>query len=152
MISQTKIKISEEPEKIFFVCNCGKMAYKTDWQFLILTWRRLRSWGGGVFADLEDEKGDWIPHKRECSQKNERGYRLLAKNNHFWSLLILLLSVASIRWKLLKTTYTEVRSVHTNQKVAIYDSYHKIINSISNKSFRCYKLKSSIYFRRIVYM
>ena len=74
MISQTKIKILEEPEKIFFVCNCGKMAYKTDWQFLILTWRRLRSWGGGgVYADLEDEKGDWIPHKRECSQKNERG-------------------------------------------------------------------------------
>ena len=34
----------------------------------------------------------------------------------FWSLLILLLSVASIRRKLLKTTNTEERSVHTNSE------------------------------------
>ena len=46
--------------------------------------------------------------------KNERGYRLNAKNKRFWSPLILLLSVASIRRKLLKTTYTEERSIHTN--------------------------------------
>ena len=39
--------------------------------------------------------------------KNERGYRLTAKNNRLWSLLILLLVVASISRKLLKTTYTE---------------------------------------------
>ena len=48
--------------------------------------------------------------------KNERGYRLTAKNNRFWSLLFLLQSVASIRRKLLKTTYTEERSVHTNSE------------------------------------
>ena len=35
------------------------------------------------------------------------------KNNHFWSLLILFLSVASMRRNLLKTTYTEERSVHS---------------------------------------
>ena len=46
--------------------------------------------------------------------KNERGYRLNAKNKRFWSLLILLLSVASIRRKLLKTIHTEERSAHTN--------------------------------------
>ena len=39
--------------------------------------------------------------------KNERGYRHTAKNKRFWSLLILLLSVASIRRKLFKTTYAE---------------------------------------------
>ena len=45
----------------------------------------------------------------------ERGYRLNAIKKRFWSLLILLLSVASIlRRKLLKTTNTEERSVHTN--------------------------------------
>ena len=42
--------------------------------------------------------------------KNERGYRLNAINKRFWSLLILLLSVASIRRKLLKTTHTEEQS------------------------------------------
>ena len=41
--------------------------------------------------------------------KNKRGYRLTAKNNRFRSLLILLLSVASIRRKLLKTTHAEER-------------------------------------------
>ena len=45
--------------------------------------------------------------------KNKRGYGLPAKLTRFWSLLILLLSVASRR-KLLKTTYTEDRSVHKN--------------------------------------
>ena len=48
--------------------------------------------------------------------KNERGYRLTAKNNRFWSLLIFLLSVASLRRKLLKTTNAEERSVHTNSE------------------------------------
>ena len=43
---------------------------------------------------------------------NERGDRLNAIKTRFWSLLIL--SVASIRKKLLKTTHTEERSVHTN--------------------------------------
>ena len=48
--------------------------------------------------------------------KNERGYRLNAIKKRFWSLLILLLSVASIRRKLLKATNTEERSVHTNSE------------------------------------
>ena len=46
--------------------------------------------------------------------KNERGYRLSAIKKRFWSLLILLLSVASIRRKLLKTSHTEQLSGHTN--------------------------------------
>ena len=46
--------------------------------------------------------------------KNERGYKPTAINNRFWSLLILLLSVASIWRKLLKTSHTEERIVHTN--------------------------------------
>ena len=44
------------------------------------------------------------------------GYRLTAKNKRFWSLLILLLSVASLMRKLLKMAYTEERSVHTNSE------------------------------------
>ena len=48
--------------------------------------------------------------------KNERGYRRNAKNKRFRSLLILLLSVASIRRKLLKTIHTKERSVHTNSE------------------------------------
>ena len=48
--------------------------------------------------------------------KNEMGYRLTAKKYRWWSLLILVLSVASVRRKLLNTTYTEERSVHTNSE------------------------------------
>ena len=58
--------------------------------------------------------------------KNERGYRLKAKNNRFWSLLILLLSVASKRRNLLYTPYTAERSVHTNSEM--YDSEKNQIN------------------------
>ena len=61
--------------------------------------------------------------------KNERGYRFTAMNNRFWSLLILLLSVASIRRKFLKTSHTEEQSVHTNW--GILD--RKKIKLISNK-------------------
>ena len=57
--------------------------------------------------------------------KNKRGYIPKAKNYRFLSLLILLLSVVSIRRKLLKTTYGEERSVHKIQKVVIYDSGRK---------------------------
>ena len=49
--------------------------------------------------------------------KNERGYRRNAKNKRFRSLLILLLSVASKRRKLLKTIHTEERSAHTNSEI-----------------------------------
>ena len=45
--------------------------------------------------------------------KNERGYRRKAKNKRK---IILLLSVASIRRKLLKTIHTEERSAHTNSE------------------------------------
>ena len=45
--------------------------------------------------------------------KYERGYRLTAKSKCFWSLL---LSVASLRRKLLKITNAEERSVHTNSE------------------------------------
>ena len=44
--------------------------------------------------------------------KNKRGYRLTAKNKLFWSLLILLPSVASIKRKLLKTTHVKDYIVH----------------------------------------
>ena len=46
--------------------------------------------------------------------KNERAYRLNAIKKRFRSLLILLLVVASIRRKLIKTSHTEDRSAHTN--------------------------------------
>ena len=39
--------------------------------------------------------------------KNERGYRFNAIKKRFWSLQILLLSVASVRRKLLKTSHTK---------------------------------------------
>ena len=52
--------------------------------------------------------------------KNERGYK-----KRFWSLLILLLSVASIRRKLLKTTNTEERSVLTNSEKFIFQRIRK---------------------------
>ena len=83
--------------------------------------------------------------------KTERGYyRLTAKNNRFWSLLILLLSVVSIRRTLLKTTNTEERRVHTNSvSCNIRLGSSKKINLVSNKLFRYYNLKSSIIFRRI---
>ena len=48
--------------------------------------------------------------------KNEGGYRFHPIKNRFWSLLILLLSVVSIRRKLLKTSHTEERRVHTNSE------------------------------------
>ncbi len=48
--------------------------------------------------------------------KDERGYSLNAIKKRFWSLLILLLSVASIRRKQLTTTNTEEGNVHTNSE------------------------------------
>ena len=47
------------------------------------------------------------PRLKGVFAKNERGYRLTAKNKRFWSIPILLLSVASIRRKLLNTTHAE---------------------------------------------
>ena len=67
--------------------------------------------------------------------KNERWYRLTAENKRFWSLLILLLYVASIRRKLLKTTYNEERSVHTNSEsfadfIILFRGFHTIHNVV----------------------
>ena len=73
---------------------------------------------------------------------NYRGFRLKAKSYWWWSLLILLLFVASIRRKLLKTTHTEESSIHTNSESCNIHSDRKQINSIPNKSFRYYNLKS----------
>ena len=50
------------------------------------------------------------------SGKNESGYEHRSKNIRRWLLLILLLSVASIRRKLLKTAHTEERGIHTNSE------------------------------------
>ena len=66
--------------------------------------------------------------------KNERVYRFMAKNYRLWSLLILLLLVASIRRKLLKTTLTEEQSVHTNSESCTLR--RKKIYLIPNKSYR----------------
>ena len=86
--------------------------------------------------------------------KNERGYKLTAKNKRFWielnwSLLLSLLSVAFIRRKLLTTTHAKERSVHTNWESCNILLRSKIINLIPNKSFRYYEQQSSIFFRRI---
>ena len=59
------------------------------------------------------------------------------ENKHFWLLLILPLSVASIKRKLLKTT-NNVVSIQI-QKDATFNSGRKQINLIPNKSFRYYK-------------
>ena len=79
-----------------------------------------------------------------------KGIWAYGESNRFWSQLILLLSVASIRRELLKTTYSEECSVHTNSESCnLYDSNCKIINFILNKSFRYCNLWSSNIFRRI---
>ena len=61
---------------------------------------------------------------------NEKGYRFTTENKR---LLILLLSVASIKRKLLKMTYTENVASIQIQKVATFNSDRKIINLIPNK-------------------
>ena len=72
--------------------------------------------------------------------KNERGYMLNAIKKRFWSPLILLLSVASTRRKLLKRLIPKnVVSIQI-QKDATYDLDRKKIYLISNKSFRYYTL------------
>ena len=80
----------------------------------------------------------WIFYVFGVFAKNERGYRLTEKNNRFWSLLILLLSVASIRRKLLKSTYTEERMALQIQKVATFNSDRKKNQIIQKKSFKYY--------------
>ena len=56
-----------------------------------------------------------------------------------------------------KTVKNDLRLILKNvasiqiKKVAIYDSYLKMINLISNRSFRCHNLKSSIIFRHLFF-
>ena len=50
------------------------------------------------------EMTEMFKHLKGVFTKNERGYRRNAIKKRFWSPLILLLAVASIRRKLLKTT------------------------------------------------
>ena len=69
------------------------------------------------------------------------GYRLTAKNYRWWSLLICLLSVASIRRKLLKRLIPKNVAIIQIQKFETYDSDLKKINFIPKKS--------SIIFRRM---
>ena len=81
--------------------------------------------------------------------KNKRGYKLTAKNKHFWSLLILVLSVVSLRRKFLKTTYTWERSVHTNlESCNIRRINCKLINLISSTSFIYYH---QLFFHMFIY-
>jgi len=67
--------------------------------------------------------------------KKYSGYRVMAKNIRFWSLLILLLSVASITRKLLKTTHmhTEERSVH--KKTILFLTNSLDITTYRNRLF-----------------
>ena len=99
----------------------------------------------------DEEKGKSISTKRNwffatnsnflkgVFAKNERGYRLTAKKKRFWSLLILLLSAASIRRKLVKRLMLKKVAPIQIQKIATFNSDRKIINLIPNKSFRYYK-------------
>ena len=75
--------------------------------------------------------------------KIERGCTLSAKNYRWWSLLILLLFVASIRRKLLKATHTEERSVHINSdscNILRYSTIKKI-NLIRKKIIQILQAK-----------
>ena len=81
--------------------------------------------------------------------KNERGYWVTSKNIRWWLQLILLLSVASIKRKMFKTTHTEEHSVYT-----IAESSNIWLGSEKNQSnFRqiIQKLQPVIndFFRRI---
>ena len=101
-------------------------------------------WGAGFepvtsSVDINPLSGRWKVCLKGVFAKNERGYRLTGKNDRWQSLLILLLSIPSIRRKIVKTTHTEERSVQI-QKVATFVSDRKKINLIPDKSFRYYKL------------
>ena len=80
--------------------------------------------------------------------KNERGYRLTAKNYRWWLQLILLLSVASKRRKLVKTTHTKERSVITKSEICNFRLDRKRIILSPNKSFRYYNPYNHRFFPR----
>ena len=127
-------------------------SYRSRLQRLkLLCLKSLTSWLGRCGRGRTDAWAAW--HKSSPSKKPfltflfighiycnkyEKGYRLTAKNERFWSLLILLLSVASIRRKLLKSTYTEERMALQIQKVATFNSDRKKNQIIQKKSFKYY--------------
>ena len=81
--------------------------------------------------------------KGSVREKCEGGKWLTAKNNRFWLLLILFLSVASIRRKLIKTTFTEAHSVHTNSDLlTIYECVEKNLSG-------SFHVKSTTYGRHV---
>ena len=85
--------------------------------------------------------------KGSVREKWKGGYRLNAIKKRFWSLLILLLSVASIRKKLLKTK--NVVSIQI-QKDATFNSDRKQINLIPNKSFKITNNSQRLFFEAFV--
>ena len=79
-----------------------------------------------IFTHFINQCSSLAKVKGSVREKCEGGKWLTAKNNRFWLLLILLLSVASIRRKLIKTTFTEAHSVHTNSDLlTIYECVEK---------------------------
>ena len=87
----------------------------------IRSWHSLQSyhnfvWMGGT---------NGVSFKRVFAKNETPFYRLTAKNKRFWSLLILLRSVVSIRRKLLKRHITKNAAYIQIQKVAISDSDRK---------------------------
>ena len=78
-------------------------------------------------------------------RKIKRTISLVEKYSIWWLILILFLSFASLRRKLLKTNYGKERSVHIQiQKVAIFESDRLKINFIHIS-------QSSIFFDAFVY-
>ena len=74
-------------------------AYKLSWTLANMVWTIFN-----IFDLCRGLDGLFL---KGVFAKNERGYRLNAIKKRFWSLLVLLLSVASKRRKLLKTSHTE---------------------------------------------
>ena len=90
-----------KPFQSFLLQHCGLGAVSG-----FMVWH-FSSVNSGIFGRLIEDI---------TFAKNERGYRLTAINNRFWSLLIFFLSVASIMRKLLKTTHTEESSDHKKSR------------------------------------
>ena len=65
------------------------------------------NWFFSLVISIQNWLSQFISFLTGVFAKNERVYRLTAKNYRWWSLLILRLSVASKRRNLLKTTHTE---------------------------------------------
>ena len=76
-------------------------------------------------------------------RENEGGYRLTVKNKRFWSLLILLLSVASIRGKLLKTE--ERYSVHLNSE-SCNIRLHPRLTRVSSIRFLLFEINRVLFY------